>query len=240
MRVITWNCKQNFRKKYSDIEFFNPDILVIPECESLDKINFKLFKNPPTDSYWIGENQNKGLGVFTFNNFKISLYKNYNEDFKYILPLIVSNNNETYNLIGVWTQKIGPKKKNHINYIRQFKLSMEVYKPFLNFKNVIICGDFNSNLIWENPFRIDKVHKEVVDDLEEMNIFSSYHNFFNEEQGKESIPTYYHTHNKKKPFHIDYCFLSKNLLDKVENVRIGEYDNYIEKSDHLPIYVTIS
>ena len=38
---------------------------------------------------------------------------------------------------------------------------------FLNFKNVIICGDFNSNLIWENPFWIDKVHKEVVDDLEE-------------------------------------------------------------------------
>ena len=117
---------------------------------------------------------------------------------------------------------------------------MEVYKPFLNFKNVIICGDFNSNLIWENPFRIDKVHKEVVDDLEEMNIFSSYHNFFNEEQGKESIPTYYHTHNKKKPFHIDYCFLSKNLLDRVDKVKIGEYDNYIEKSDHLPIYVTIS
>ena len=44
MRVITWNCKQGFRKKYSDIEFFNPDILVIPECESLDKIDFSYSK----------------------------------------------------------------------------------------------------------------------------------------------------------------------------------------------------
>ena len=44
MRIITWNCKQGFRKKYSDIEFFNPDILVIPECESLDKIDFKFIQ----------------------------------------------------------------------------------------------------------------------------------------------------------------------------------------------------
>ena len=220
MRIITWNCKQGFRKKYSDIEFFNPDILVIPECESLDKIDFKLFKKPPTDSYWIGENQNKGLGVFTFNNFKITPYKNYNKDFKYILPLIISNNSETYNLIGVWTQKIGPKKKNHINYIRQFKLSMEVYKPFLNSKNVIICGDFNSNLIWENPFRIDKVHKEVVDDLKEMKIFSSYHDFFNEEQGKESIPTFTTLIIKKNLFILIIVFYLRIYWIKLKKLKL--------------------
>jgi len=34
-------------------------------------------------------------------------------------------------------------------------------------------------------------------------------------------------HNKNKPYHVDYCFASKNF--KLENVEIGEYDDWAKK-----------
>ena len=240
MRIITWNCKQKFREDYKKIIFLKPDVLVIQECESLEKINFDLFSIFPDDSYWIGDNTNKGLGVFTFNNFKISPIQEYTNELKYILPLKIYNNNNSFNLMGVWTQKLGEKTKNHINYIRQVQLSIKKYKPFLNSDNVIICGDFNSNLIWENPHRVDYDHKDVVESLERMNIFSSYHYFKNEDQGKELTPTYFHHHKREKPFHLDYCFLSKNLMDKLVNVEVGKFEDFIEVSDHLPIILDLN
>jgi exonuclease III len=44
--------------------------------------------------------------------------------------------------------------------------------------------------------------------------------------------------HKDKPYHIDYCFASKDLLDKVSSVEIGDYDDWIKYSDHVPVVVT--
>ena len=60
-----------FREEYKLIFPMNPDIIVIQECEDLKTINFDLFSNTPSDMYWIGDNPKKGLGVITFNDFKI-------------------------------------------------------------------------------------------------------------------------------------------------------------------------
>ena len=102
-----------FREDSKKILPLKPDILIIPECE-----NFNL--SDQSDSHWVGDNQSKGLGVFTFNGFKIELYKDYSDDYKYILPLVISKEEESYHVMGIWTQKVGEKKKDHQNYIRQF------------------------------------------------------------------------------------------------------------------------
>ena len=68
MKIINWNCKMNFRKDCQKVFDLNPDILVVPECEDINKYSIK--PKIYSDSYWIGDNQNKGLAVFTFNNFK--------------------------------------------------------------------------------------------------------------------------------------------------------------------------
>ena len=116
-----------FRDDYAQALTYKPDIMVIPECETLDKI-----KAPETsDSYWIGDNVSKGLGVFTFNDFKIDLYDKYTDEFKYILPLVVSKGDSTYKLIAVWTKKVEDKKKNHINYIRQLHFALKKYELFI-------------------------------------------------------------------------------------------------------------
>ena len=44
--------------------------------------------------------------------------------------------------------------------------------------------------------------------------------------------------NKDKPYHIDYCFVSIDMLDKLQSVDIGEYDHWIRYSHHVPMIVT--
>ena len=240
MKIITWNCKMKFRKEYSLIFPENPDIIVIQECEDLKTINFDLFSNTPSDIYWIGDNPKKGLGVITFNEFKMSLCEDYDDSYKYILPLSVSRKHISYNLISVWTQMVGKKTKNHKNYIRQLKMSLNHYESFIKADNTLILGDFNSNLIWGNPHRIDNDHKYIVEELKKKGIESSYHYYFKEEQGSETRPTFFFHHKQEKPFHIDFCFLSKNLLDRLTQVEVGKYEDWIRFSDHVPITIEIN
>ena len=218
-----------FREDSKKILPLKPDILIISECE-----NFNLSEQ--SDSHWVGDNQSKGLGVFTFNGFKIELYKDYSDKYKYILPLVISKEEESYHVMGVWTQKVGEKKKDHQNYIRQFQLSLNHYDSFLNHNNVVICGDFNSNLIWKRT-GIDQDHQDVLDHLSDKSIYSSYHNFFDEEQGKESHPTYYHYHQEERPFHIDFCFLSQSLINTLQSVEVGKFDDWMDLSDHVPMII---
>ena len=226
MKIINWNCKMKFREEYKSLLPFSPDVLVIPECEKIQLPN-------QSDSHWIGDNKSKGLGVFTFNNFKIELHNSYTNEFKYILPLVLRDKKETYHLMAVWTQKIGPKVKNHKNYINQFRLSLSHYEKYLNHKNIIIAGDFNSNLLWKTG--LDKDHQNVINILSKQNIQSAYHHYFNEIQGRELQPTYYHYHQQKRPFHIDFCFLSIALINKLVKVEVGIFDDWIHLSDHVPM-----
>ena len=224
-----------FREDYKLIFPLNPDILIVPECEDIQKINLDLFSNTVTDSYWIGDNKSKGLGIFTFNGFKVKLYQNYNDKYKYILPLIVSNQKDTYNLIGCWTKKV----EGGLEYVQNLGFSLEEYDSFLNHDKVIICGDLNSNQIWDKSSEYPN-HTDVVEILSKKGISSSYHSFYNETHGQETIPTYFHYHQKERPFHIDYCFLSKSLIDRLKKVEIGEYYDWIKCSDHVPLIIDIN
>ena len=89
-------------------------------------------------------------------------------------------------MFAVWTQTT---KKQYYSYIGQIYLALNYYKELLN-QPCLIVGDWNSNKIFDNIKRVG-THSEVVDFLEKERIFSLYHYFFKEEQGEETIPTYY-------------------------------------------------
>jgi len=52
------------RKKYTQLENFNADILVIQECEN-PKESTKQYQEWAKEYLWIGTNKNRGLGVFS-------------------------------------------------------------------------------------------------------------------------------------------------------------------------------
>lgn len=223
-----------FRKKAAYILAEDPDILIVPECENLDRLTFGKNSKQPTSSVWYGNNPHKGIGVFSFGDYKIKLLENHNPAFKYILPLSIFNDKSDFTVFAIWAQK--PEK--HDGYVEQIWNAVHYYDKLLNVENVILAGDFNSNSFWDKPNRIYN-HTNLVEFLKSKNIFSTYHHFHHQSQGQEKDNTLFMHRKLDRPYHIDFCFVSSNLIDKLKNVEIGEYEKWTLHSDHTPIIVTI-
>lgn len=223
-----------FRKKAEFILSQKPDILIVPECEHPDKLKFSGNVQSPMDIYWIGGNRNKGLGVFSYSNYRFELLDVYNPDLKNILPLKVFNDDNYFTLFAIWANN---PEDNDGAYITQIWKAIHYYDNLLLGERTILIGDFNSNTIWDKPRRVGN-HSTVVDRLEKKGILSAYHYFCKQEQGKEDTPTLFMYRHEDKKYHIDYCFVSLDYINKLKNVEIGNYRDWKGLSDHSPLIVT--
>lgn len=238
MIVITWNSNMAFRRKYKKILYYNPDLLVIPECENPEKFKNSFY----SDVMWIGNNYNKGLGVFSFNNIKLSLHQLYCEDYKYVLPVeVILHNKKIMNLIAIWAQNNieDPKKR----YIGNVWCALGYYRELLK-EPTVIAGDFNWNVIWDHDkYPLYGTLTDVITLLRQHDIQSVYHSIpdvmfgTNKLFGYEKDPTLFLLKKKEKAYHIDYIFISKFFIDCLDSCFIGKYNDWIELSDHMPIFV---
>lgn len=222
-----------FRKKAEFIQAHNPDVLIVPECEHPDKLIFKTDLLTPTDILWYGTNQHKGLGVFSFGNYRLKLLENHNADLKIILPIAVTGGPVDFTLFAVWAFNAQDPK---YNYVGQIWKAIYHYEAILKKGNVILAGDFNSNAIWDKLPRKSN-HSMVVQRLATLNILSAYHTFLNVAPGIEQHPTYFLYRHKNKPYHLDYCFASTGLLKNLHTVEVGAHEDWIKYSDHIPLIV---
>jgi len=215
----------SFRTKFAKLNA--TDILVIPECEDLEKHNSTLI-NECTSYIWEGENKNKGIGIFSFNGIGLKLSKYYNPIHKYIIPIEVTKNKSSFNLFAVWAHVNG-------NYTKNMHAAIEEYSELLNSETIIV-GDFNSNKIWDKKPSIGN-HSKTVELLKSKQLRSCYHEYYQEEFGEETKATFFMYHHQDKPYHIDYCFCSESFI--LLNFEVGDYDNYTSNSDHMPIYINL-
>ena len=222
-----------FRKKAEFILPFNPDIAVISECESPEKLKFSSEAKLPTDILWYGSNPNKGLGVFSYTNYRFKLMDCYNPEFKNILPIAVTGGKIDFTLFAVWANN--PADKDGA-YVTQVWKAINYYEDLITENKTILTGDFNSNTIWDKPRR-EGNHTAVVNKLAEKNIFSTYHKYYNQTQGKEEHPTLYMYRHENKPYHLDYCFASNDFIGALESVQIGTYQDWTIHSDHKPLII---
>ncbi len=233
MKLVTWNCQGAFRNKAEFILNLQPDILVIQECEHPDKLKFASMDSKPNDIYWYSDGGKKGIGIFSYSNYKFELLPNFNPEFRYIIPLRVIGHNQEFILFAIWAMN---NKENHeARYIGQIWLAINYYKNLLG-NSTILIGDFNSNKIWDYKDRVG-THSDVVNCLTDRNIQSVYHNYFSTEQGKERHPTLYMYRKEEKSYHIDYCFASEDFLDKLKEVEVGKYEEWTLHSDHSPLSI---
>jgi exodeoxyribonuclease-3 len=235
MKIITWNCRQAYRKKAHLILNESPDIVVVPECEAIDGLQFPLDTKMPNDSFWYGDNKNKGIGVFSYSDYKIEVLPVHNPKFEYVIPLRISNADHSLIVLAIWT-----KANSERNYTRHIWFAIDYYSELIKEENVIIIGDFNSSSKFDKPGR-ESNHSNIVKKLTHLKIYSAYHHFHSLGQGEEEHPTYYHYFKFKFPFHIDFCFVSESLLKKVSDVQVGQHDDWVKTkfSDHCPLIVSI-
>jgi exonuclease III len=233
MKIITWNCNMAFRKKAGIILRQQPDILVIQECECPEKLIFPADTPLPTDTLWFGKNKHKGLGIFSYGNYRLTAIDGHNAGLRMIVPILVTGGKVDFNLFAIWANN--PDDPDG-QYVEQVWKALLHYDALLTQKPTILTGDFNSNTIWDRKYRIGN-HSHVVTRLAEKGIHSTYHEHHNQTQGQEQHPTFYLYKHENKPYHLDYCFASEDLAAKVASVEVGEHSFWAKYSDHVPVTV---
>ena len=231
MKIVTWNCNGAFRRKFAALDGFDVDILIIQECENPAESKDVSYLTWAKNYLWIGKNKNKGLGVFAKTEIKLTkldwsnVYENH--EINYFLPCLV---NENLQLVATWAHHNNSPTFGYIGQVWKYlELNLE------KFDTTIFAGDFNSNKIWDKWDRWWN-HSDVVKKLESIEMLSLYHDYYNEEQGKETHSTFFLQRNLEKKYHIDYIYLSKSLLSQISSFEIGNLTQWLFLSDHVPLF----
>jgi len=222
-----------FRRKWQHLLPFDPDIMVIQECEHESKYKSANIIPDYNEFLWFGDNINKGIGIISFNGYHIEVAKEYTNQFKYIIPLKVTIGNQSINLFAIWAM---PDKVKAKSYVGQIWGALNHYQELLENPTILI-GDFNSNQVWDNE-RKKGNHTMCVELLANQNIHSLYHLQNKEDHGSESTPTIYLLKQMTKPYHLDYCFVSTSMIQEQTNIMIGRPDEWLPRSDHMPLIMT--
>jgi endonuclease/exonuclease/phosphatase family metal-dependent hydrolase len=172
------------------------------------------------------------LGIFSYTGLNFELDPSYDESINYCVPIKVSGC-FNFNLIAIWAMG---HKDRQVSYIGQVFRALKAYERFIKQAETVLIGDFNSNKIWDRKSRVGN-HSRVVEDLEKEGIVSTYHTFFEEDQGLETQSTFYLYRNQEKNYHIDYCFVPKLWLSTLKSVSVGPYPEWSRLSDHCPVFV---
>ncbi|WP_299756687.1 endonuclease/exonuclease/phosphatase family protein [uncultured Pontibacter sp.] len=231
MKILTWNCNGAFRKKFENLLDFRADIYIIQECEDPEQTQHKAYRKWAQNYLWVGSSKNRGLGIFAGEHIKLQPLDWSNtfidHTVRHFLPCLV---NDDFQLIGVWAHQ---NDSPTFGYIGQVWKYLQVNKPRL--QKALLAGDFNSNKIWDQWDRWWN-HSDVVKELSELGIESLYHKHHQEEQGQESIPTFYFNRKHDRPYHIDYMFGSSEFLSTLVKLEISKKEEWLQVSDHLPIF----
>lgn len=228
--LATWNCNMAFRKKNEQILRYDPDLLVIQECENPEaKGDWSAF----SDWVWVGQNESKGLGVFTRNGINLDLADDETQESRYVLPVEVDGARD---LLAVWAMndETNPRKR----YIGQVYTALQQYRDFVESETLVV-GDFNWNVTWDESPKSPLCGNfaETVEILNDVGLKSGYHHQRDSEFGSEDDATFFMHKKQERPYHIDYVFAPSAVLDSIREYSVGTYEEWIDASDHVPSVV---
>lgn len=217
--------------KINELEKFDADIYVIPECEDPLSYPSEEYDNFASNYFWVGETKFKGLGIFAKDNVKLELLDLDDDGLRYFIPVKV---NDSFNLLAVWTNP-NVKSTNTSKYPDEILKYYELHNDSELFdRDLIICGDFNCDV------RLKGAHAKkvnlVVEKLNKKGLVDTYHDLNDEKQGEESEATFFMYRHLDKPFHLDHVFAQPGFINSLE---IQDKEKWTQLSDHVPILFEI-
>jgi exodeoxyribonuclease III len=241
MRIVVWNCATRLRgAKLKALENLQPDIAVVPDCESPRKLWGKQPLLAPIPMEWIGDDEQRGLGVLAFNRYRIERHPDYDPGLRWILPVEVRGPVH-FRLLAVWVGN-QPLPQSKDNQAADLRNPVMRYKGFLAAGPSVVAGDFNNNIRWDIGKKAAD-HARTVAGLERLGMASAYHIGRGELHGKESLATFYGRNRKPDAlhYHVDYCFLPLDWCSHLRDVEVGAFAAWVGKglSDHVPLIVDV-
>ncbi|MBX3334721.1 MAG: endonuclease/exonuclease/phosphatase family protein [Nitrospira sp.] len=231
MIIVSWNCAGAFRNKFTYLQNLLPDVCVVQECEDPTRSASDSYRRWSENSLWIGNNKNRGLGIFAKPYIHLEPVVLNDDGLETFLPCRIEG---AMTLLRVWTRR---RESYDYRYIGQLWRYLNLHAEALRSEISIVMGDFNSNVIWDKR-HAEVSHTSVVQQLSNIGLESLYHYAQSVPQGKERDATLFLQRNLKKPYHIDYAFIPKNLLTS-STIEIGESQTWLKYSDHMPVRVKI-
>ena len=190
---------------------------------------------------WIGEDENKGLGVLAFNGYRISRYREYDPNLRWMLPVEIKGP-FSFHLLAVWAINHQIPTTADEDLTGQPLQTIERYQKFLSAAPSVVAGDFHNNVRWDRGTRATN-HGNLVAGLERLGLASAYHLGRGELHGKETSPTlYWQKRALDGPkYHVDYCFLPLEWCSQLTQVELGGFDAWVGSglSDHVPLIVDV-
>jgi exonuclease III len=167
MKLVTWNCNGAFRRKYHELAQLQADIYVVQECENPEERSGE-YKEWANNYLWIGAGMTRGLGIFASRSIEIRRLDWLDNGLQLFLPVRVNN---SFNLVGIWTKHANSPT---FRYVGQLWKYLQLHKDKMASNRTVICGDLNSNKIWDVWDRWWN-HSDVIAELNAINILSLYH-----------------------------------------------------------------
>lgn len=171
IKLVTWNCNGDLRRKFQALERFDAELLVIQECEDPEQSKDSAYLDWAGHYLWTGPSKNKGIGVFARKGRDLDLEPLFLEPLRLFLPCRVDG---IWPLLATWTQHANSPTFGYIGQLRKF---LQAYRDFLNHGKAVLAGDLNSNVRWDKWDRWWN-HSDVVNDLAAMGLRSVYHQHF--------------------------------------------------------------
>ena len=238
MRLVVWNLCGATDRKWPHLRALRPSLAVLPEVAREPKaLRGGGLVPAEAEWHWVGAVASRGLAIATFGaTFGAGS-----------VPLqapasgrwSVGARAGRLHAVGVWSC---PSAGGAPAYVAEVRRSIEAYTAWLSAPGPrILAGDFNIMGTGSTA----AAFRRLVDQLGELGLRSAYHAFYGEPFGAETRATYFHHRHEARPFHIDFCFLSDDLLARVEHVEVGTWAAWVDRSsaavsDHVPLVVDLA
>jgi endonuclease/exonuclease/phosphatase family metal-dependent hydrolase len=223
MQITTWNCCRGKPEiKLPHLLKIDPDIVAIQEAAKPSGVLGKT-------QAWYGDNPHQGLLAVTYNDFRLEPVRRKRTIAKFFDPMRVTGAAK-FNLLHIWVKpSLGPGR-----YMDTLLRGIAAYRDFIQSDRTIVLGDLNSAAYWGQR------HLDFVEMMRrEFNLVSAYHEYFDLKHGDETHFTYFDRTQHGKPYHIDYCFIPKSWLGKLNKVEVGTPTVWTRLSDHTPLTIEL-
>ena len=241
MRLVAWNCRSGFHRKLEALHALAPDVAIIAECCSLEILARKAPGLAPTSALWIGNNPNKGLGVFSFGAHRLVQDDAYDPSITYALPVRVTGPGQrVFHLMALWAHHgLAGTRMSTVGPTLQ---ALAAYESFLRARPSIVAGDFNNHIRWDKPARRGTMPTPSPRSSD-WDSSARITTFLGLEQGGETHPTFYwRTRSVDGPtYHIDYVFMPETSVSRLQSVVVGTRADWIATglSDHAPLILDL-